>query len=109
MTAKAGIFPLLSFERGKRMSPRTILVALVIVAGLILYVGAKVKIVLLGYKIEALEREKQELERVNRSLLIESSSLMSPSRIEELATKRLGMVRPAKENIVVVKRKTAAR
>jgi cell division protein FtsL len=86
-----------------------VLVVLLVIASLILYVGGKVKIVRLGYQIDTLEHEKQELERANRSLLIESSSLASPARIEELATKRLGMVRPAKDNIVVVKRKTAAK
>jgi len=78
---------------------------LLIISGLILYVGGKVKIVRLGYQIEALEREKRDLERENRSLLIEASSLTSPARIEELAVKRLGMIRPAKENVVMVKRK----
>jgi cell division protein FtsL len=75
------------------------------VIGLMLYVGAKVQIVRLGYRTEALEREKRELERANRSLRIEASSLAAPARIEEIAIKRMGMVRPAKENIVLVKRK----
>ena len=75
------------------------------VIGLILYVGAKVQIVRLGYRTEALEREKRELERANRSLRIEASSLAAPARIEEIAIKRMGMVRPAKEHIVLVKRK----
>jgi cell division protein FtsL len=79
---------------------------LLIVASLILYVAAKVSIVRLGYRIEALEREKKELERANRSLRIEASSLSSPSRIEEIAVKRMGMVRPPKENVVTVKRRT---
>jgi len=76
------------------------------VIGLILYVGAKVQIVRLGYRTETLEREKRELERANRSLRIEASSLAAPARIEEIAIKRMGMVRPAKEYIVLVKRKT---
>jgi cell division protein FtsL len=75
------------------------------VIGLMLYVGAKVQIVRLGYRTETLEREKRELERANRSLRIEASSLAAPARIEEIAIKRMGMVRPAKENIVLVKRK----
>jgi cell division protein FtsL len=75
------------------------------VIALMLYVGAKVQIVRLGYRTEALEREKRELERANRSLRIEASSLAAPARIEEIAIKRMGMVRPAKENIVGVKRK----
>ena len=81
---------------------------LVIVAALLLYVGGKVKIVQLGYQIEALEKEKSELERENRSLRIEAASLSSPARIEEIALKRLGMVRIAKENLIVVKRQPQA-
>lgn len=77
---------------------------LVIVAALLLYVGGKVKIVQLGYQIEALEQEKRDLERENRSLRIEAASLSSPARIEDIALKRLGMVRIARENQIVVKR-----
>jgi len=107
MNTRTGDIGTFVFEGGKRGSFRRVLVVLLVIASLILYVGGKVKIVRLGYQIDTLEHEKQELERANRSLLIESSSLASPARIEELATKRLGMVRPAKENIVIVKRKTA--
>lgn len=91
--------------RSRRSGLRRVLAALLVIVGLLLYVGAKVTIVRLGYQIEALEREKQDLERANRSLRIEASSLSAPVRIEEIAVKRLGMVRPAKENVVVVKRK----
>jgi len=95
----------LVFERSRRGNFRRVVVTLLIITGLLLYVGGKVKIMRLGYQIESLEHEKQELERANRSLRIEASSLASPARIEELAVKRLGMIRPAKENIVIVKRK----
>lgn len=105
MTSRAGYIGSLVFERGRRGSFRRVLVTLLIILILLLYVGGKVQLVRLGYQIEALEREKKELERANRSLLIEASSLSSPSRIEEIAIKRLGMVRPEKENIVIVKRK----
>jgi cell division protein FtsL len=81
---------------------------LVIVAALLLYVGGKVKIVQLGYQIEALEKEKRDLERENSALRIEAASLSSPARIEEIALKRLGMVRIAKENLIVVKRQPQA-
>jgi cell division protein FtsL len=80
------------------------MVVLMIVAALLFYVGGKVRIVQLGYQIEALEQEKGDLERENRALRIEAASLSSPARIEELALKRLGMVRIAKENLIVVKR-----
>jgi len=105
MTTRAGDIGFFVFGQSRRDSFRRVLVALLIISGLLLYVGGKVRIVQLGYQIEALEREKHELERANRSLLIEASSLSSPARIEELAIKRLGMIRPAKENVVIVKRK----
>lgn len=105
MTARTGDIGSIVFERGRRSSFRKAVIVLVVISGLILYVGGKVKIVRLGYQIEALEREKRELERANRALLIEASSLASPARIEELAVKRLGMVRPSQDCIVVVKRK----
>lgn len=107
MTTRVGNIGALVFERSRRGSVRRVFLTLVIVTGLLLYVGGKVKIMRLGYQIEALEREKRDLERANRSLRIEASSLTSPARIEEIATKRMGMIRPAKENIVVVKRKAA--
>ena len=105
MTTRTGDIGSVVFGRSRRDSFRRVLVALLIIACLLLYVGWKVQIVKLGYQIEALEHEKHELERENRSLLIEASSLSSPARIEEIAIKRLGMVRPSKENIVIVKRK----
>ena len=104
MQTRTGDIGSFVFERGKRGSLRRVMVVLVIVAALLLYVGGKVKIVQLGYQIEALEKEKSDIERENRSLRIEAASLSSPARIEEIALKRLGMVRIAKENLIVVKR-----
>lgn len=87
---------------------RRVVIAGLVVAGLMAYVGGKVQIMRLGYQIESLEQKKRDLERANRALQIEASSLEASGRIEELATKRLGMVRPPKENIVVVKRRSEA-
>ncbi len=107
MNARAGNIGLLTLEWNRRGSLRRVVMIGLLVTGLLLYVGEKVKIYRLGYQIEALKKEKQELERANRSLKIEASSLTSPARVEEIATKRLGMVRPARENVVVVKRRPA--
>ncbi len=107
MISRTGHVGSFIFERGRRSSIRTVLIVLFIIAVLILYVAGKVSIVRLGYRIEGLEREKKELERANRSLRIEASSLSSPARLEEIAIKRMGMIRPPKENVVTVKRKGA--
>lgn len=109
MRVGAGAIGALVLSPRRRGSLRRLFIPFLIIAGLLLYVGGKVTIMRLGYRIEALEREKQELERANRSLRIEASSLAAPARIEEIATKKLGMARPPKENIVVVKRKEDSR
>ncbi len=105
MTVRTGSIGTYVFDRGRRGNLRRVVIALAIIAGLLLYVGGKVKIMRLGYQIDALEQQKADLERANRSLRIEASSLSSSARIEEIATKRLGMVRPAERDIVIVKRK----
>lgn len=92
-------------EKSKRGSLRRTLAVGLLSMGLILTVGGKVKIVRLGYQIQALEQQKEDLERINRSLRIEASSLSAPERIEKIAVERLGMVRPSKKHVVVVKRK----
>ena len=109
MATRTGHIGSIAFGGTRRGSLRRILLALMIVTCLLLYVGGKVRIMRLGYRIDALEREKQDLERTNRSLRIEASSLAAPARIEEIATKKLGMVRPEKGDIVVVKRKEVKR
>lgn len=109
MTTRAGNAGILVFERGRGWNLRKVLIVLSVMVCLLFYVGGKVQIMRLGYQIEALEQEKRELERENRSMLIEAASLSAPVRIEEFAVKRLGMVRPAKENIVSVQRKTATK
>jgi cell division protein FtsL len=97
-----GSFP---FPRTRVGNLRVVALFGLIVLILMLYVGGKVQIMRLGYQIDELEKQKRDLERRNRSLQIEAASLSAPGRIEEIAVKRLGMVRPPKENIVVVKRK----
>ncbi len=105
MTTRVGNIGSFVFEWSRHGTFRHVLIVLVIIAALLLYVGGKVQIVRLGYQLEVVEREKHELEHENRSLRIEVSSLSAPARIERIAVKRLGMVRPAPENTVIVKRK----
>jgi cell division protein FtsL len=105
MISRTGHLGAFLSERSRRGSVRVVLIVLLVIGVLILYVAGKVSIVRLGYQIEGFEREKKELERANRSLRIEASSLSSPARIEEIAVKRMGMIRPPKENVVMVKRK----
>ena len=107
MNTRAGNIGSFPFTQSRGGNLRRVLIFGLVVMGLMLYVGGKVQIMRLGYQIDELEKQKRDLERMNRSLQIEASSLSAPGRIEEIAVKRLGMVRPAKENVVVVKRRPA--
>ncbi len=104
MNTRAGHIGTISVPKGGSTNVRMVVFAVLVVVGLMIYVGGKVQIMRIGYQIDELEKQKRDLERANRALQIESSSLSSPARIEEIAVKRLGMVRPPKENIVVVRR-----
>jgi len=106
MNTRVGNIGSYAFPKTRGGNLRLVLLFGFSVLVLMLYVGGKVQIMRLGYQIDELETQKRDLERRNRSLQIEAASLSAPARIEEIAIKRLGMVRPPKENIVVVKRKT---
>ena len=104
MNMRAGHIGSLALPKGGSANLRTVVLAVLVVIVLMIYVGGKVQIMRLGYQIDELEKQKRDLERANRALQIEASSLSSSGRIEEIAAKQLGMVRPAKENVVVVRR-----
>jgi cell division protein FtsL len=108
MSTRLGQIAALTFVDRRTGSLRWAVLGVCIVALLMLYVGGKVQIVRLGYRIDELDAQRRDLERANRALQIEASSLSSPARIEEIAVKQLGMVRPSKENVVVVKRLAGA-
>jgi len=105
MSTRIGTIGSFPFPRTRGGNLRLVMLFGFIVLVLMLYVGGKVQIMRLGYQIDEMEKQKRDLERRNRSLQIEAASLSAPARIEEIAVKRLGLVRPPKENIVVVKRR----
>ncbi len=108
MTMRVGSIGTYVLERSARGSLRRALVGLALIAVLLLYVAGKVMIMRLGYRIEALQKDQQRLERANRELRIEAAYLSSPSRIEAIARKRLGMIRPSGKDVVIVRRKQPA-
>jgi len=57
-----------------------------------------------GYQIEQMERERAVEEEVGRQLRLEIETLRSPRRIETLATGRLHLVAPTRDDAVVLER-----
>jgi cell division protein FtsL len=49
----------------------------------------------LGYQMESLKGRHAQMAELNRQLTLESASLRSPARIDEIARRQLGMAAPA--------------
>ena len=57
-----------------------------------------------GYEIEQVERERAAQEELMRQLRLEVETLKSPTRIEMLATGRLHLVAPGRDEAIVIER-----
>ena len=57
-----------------------------------------------GYKVEEMERERAQQDELNRQYRLEIETLRSPKRIEMLATQKLHLVAPSREDAVVIER-----
>jgi cell division protein FtsL len=59
-----------------------------------------------GYRLEQMQRDRVAEQEINRHLRLEIETLQSPRRIEKLATGRLGMIAPSKDEAIVIERVT---
>ena len=57
-----------------------------------------------GYRIEQMQRERAAEEETARQLRLEIDTLKSPKRIEALATERLHLVAPDRDDAIVLER-----
>ena len=57
-----------------------------------------------GYRVEQMQRERAAEEETARQLRLAIDTLRSPQRIEALATKRLRLVTPSKDEAIVIER-----
>jgi len=57
-----------------------------------------------GYRIEQMQKEKNAEEEMTRQLRLEIETLRSPGRIETLATTRLHLVTPKQDDAIVLER-----
>jgi len=84
------------------MNLRRILIAATVTGVILLDIWQHVHIVTLGYELEQARQEQNELEQVHKQLLVEVESLSALDRIEQIATTRLGMIRPRDGQVVLV-------
>ena len=57
-----------------------------------------------GYRVEEMQRERAAEEETARQLRLEIETLKSPKRIEELATQKLHLVAPTRDEAIVIER-----
>ena len=57
-----------------------------------------------GYQVEEMQRERAAEEETGRRLRLEIDTLKSPQRIEMLATERLHLVAPSRDEAIVIER-----
>jgi len=78
---------------------RLLIYGAAIVVPLLVYVWQRVEFVQVSYRVEALKKERQELQEKNKQLTVECSFLTSPDRIEHLARTQLGLIDPPPSDV----------
>lgn len=87
-------------DRARARELRRLLVyGAAILVPLLAYVWQRVDFLKISYQVEALKKERQELQEQNKHLGVERSFLMSPDRIERMARRELGLVDPSPADV----------
>jgi cell division protein FtsL len=83
---------------------KTVAVAGLLVVILLTWAWQQFDILRHGYKVEEMQRERAAEEETARQLRLEIETLKSPRRIEELATQKLHLVAPTRDEAIVIER-----
>jgi cell division protein FtsL len=83
---------------------KTVAVAGLFVVILLVWAWQQFDILRHGYRVEAMQRERATEEETARQLRLEIETLKSPRRIEELATQKLHLVTPSRDEAIVIER-----
>ncbi|MBA3891306.1 MAG: cell division protein FtsL [Gemmatimonadaceae bacterium] len=93
-------------EERQRQLWRTTAIGAVLVLVLLFSAWQTFELVHHGYQIQRLERERVAEEELNRHLRLEIESLRSPRRIEDVGLNELKLVRPDRDQAIVIERVT---
>ena len=88
-------------ERNKQLVMVTI-TGLLLAAAVLAYGWQHFEMIRNGYRMEEQKQEREYLVKIQRQLALERASLVSPDRIETIATRELGMVPPSDDQVVVI-------
>jgi cell division protein FtsL len=83
---------------------RSVALGVFLVAALIFFVWRQVDLQQHGFEVSGLRDQRIAQEKVNTRLLVSLESLKAPSRIEDLATRKLRMLHPGPDDSGVIQR-----
>jgi cell division protein FtsL len=91
-------------EARQRQLWRTTVIGGMLVLVLLFSAWQHFELVRHGYLMEQLQQERAAEDTVNRRLRLEIEALRSPKRIEDIATKKLHMIHPNRDQAIVIER-----
>ncbi|MFH1238758.1 MAG: cell division protein FtsL [bacterium] len=90
-------------NRKKRTSRRVyFLYVTVIFCAFFFYVWQHIQVIKVGYRINKLQAQLEELKNKNRYLRVQANQLKSLDRIEKIAIEELKMVKPNRNDKVIM-------
>ena len=94
-------------EERQRQLWRTAGIGAVLVIVLLFSAWQTLELVLHGYEIQRLEKERAVEEELNHQLRGDIEALRAPARIERVATKELKLMAPDRDQAIVIERVTS--
>ena len=83
---------------------KTVAVAALFVVILLFWAWPRFELLRRGYRLEEMQSQRQSEEETTRQLRLQVETLTSPKRIETLATEKLHLVTPTREEAIVIER-----
>ena len=83
---------------------KTVAVAGLFVVILLVWAWPRFELLRRGYRLEEMQSQRQSEEETTRQLRLQIETLTSPKRIEALATEKLHLVTPTREEAIVIER-----
>jgi cell division protein FtsL len=87
----------------RQVSVAVLLSGVIVLVSVLLYLWPQVHLVNLGYRQNMLQTQRTQALQRQQGLLVERATLRQPSRIEEIAGKRLGMQAPRVSQVIYVR------
>ena len=89
--------------QSRRATSRVLAVIFIMMGLAFLFVWSRSEVVQMGYRISEVRKQQEKLLSQKSQLELERASLRDPRRIEEIATRRLGMHLPKPSERIILR------